>query len=135
MNAEETAYTVPGAVVIVETFGCAEVEAALLEHEAILEAIVYAVPDERLGEEVGTTVYSPSAIDVDDLNAFLNARVARFKIPRHFKIITEPLPRIASGKINKRELRELKLISETGSIADLGTKSTYENISGFKLIK
>ncbi|MCZ6503090.1 MAG: class I adenylate-forming enzyme family protein [Gammaproteobacteria bacterium] len=90
-----------------ENIGCAEVEAALLEHEAILEATVYAVPDERLGEEVGTTVYSPSAIDVDDLNAFLNARVARFKIPRYFKIITEPLPRIASGKINKRELREL----------------------------
>ena len=82
-------------------------EAALLEQEAILEAAVYAVPDERLRKEVGTTVYSPSAIDVDDLNAFLNARVARVKIPRYFKIITEPLPRIASGKINKRELREL----------------------------
>ena len=90
-----------------ENIGCAEVEAALLEHEDILEATVYAVPDERLGEEVGTTVYSPSAIGSDDLSAFLNARVARFKIPRYFKIISEPLPRIASGKINKRELREL----------------------------
>lgn len=90
-----------------ENIGCAEVEAALLEHEDILEATVYAVPDERLGEEVGTTVYSLSDIDVEDLNTFLKARVARFKIPRYFKITTEPLPRIASGKINKRELREV----------------------------
>ena len=36
-----------------ENIGCGEVEAALLEHPKILEASVYAVPDDRLGEEVG----------------------------------------------------------------------------------
>ena len=38
-----------------ENIGCGEVEAALLEHPSVHEASVYAVPDERLGEEVGTT--------------------------------------------------------------------------------
>ena len=90
-----------------ENIGCAEVEAALLEYPLILEASAYAVPDDRLGEEVGTTIYSQSVIDLDELKAFLSAHIARFKIPRYFKVIAEPLPRIASGKINKRKLREI----------------------------
>ena len=90
-----------------ENIGCAEVEAALVEHEHILEATVYAVPDERLGEEVGATIYAPNNIDVDELRAFLTTRVAKFKIPRYIKTVVEPLERIASGKINKRSLREI----------------------------
>jgi len=88
-----------------ENIGCAEVEAALLAHNDILEAAVYAVPDSRLGEEVGATIYSPAELDVDEIKDFLNGQVARFKIPRYFNLATEPLPRIASGKINKRQLR------------------------------
>lgn len=89
-----------------ENIGCAEVEAALMEHSAIVEAAVYAVPDERLGEEVGATVYVPQGIDEDELRAFLADHVAGFKIPRYITQTTEPLPRIASGKINKRQMRD-----------------------------
>jgi long-chain acyl-CoA synthetase len=89
-----------------ENIGCAEVEAALLEYPGILEAAVYSVPDERLGEEVGATLYCNTAVDDDDLRHFLHERLAKFKIPRYFHFCEEALPRIASGKIFKRQLRE-----------------------------
>ena len=56
-----------------ENIGCGEVEAALLEHPLIQEASVYAIPDERLGEEVGTTLYVSAAIDEDELSDFLQS--------------------------------------------------------------
>ena len=89
-----------------ENIGCGEVEAALLEHPLIHEASVYAVPDERLGEEVGTTIYTDQPIDEEALNAFLLTRLARFKVPSYTLQQHEPLPRTASGKILKRDLRE-----------------------------
>ena len=89
-----------------ENIGCAEVEAGLLAHPGIIEASVYAVPDERLGEEVGATLYARNSIDEDELRGFLLEHVARFKIPRYLDFRSQPLPRIASGKINKRRLRE-----------------------------
>ena len=97
-----------------ENIGCAEVEAALLSHEAIVEASVYAVPDDRLGEEVGATLYCRSAIDETTVREFMSTQVARFKIPRYISFSNKPLPRIASGKINKRELR-------TAVVETLGT--------------
>lgn len=89
-----------------ENIGCGEVEAALLEHPLIHEASVYAVPDERLGEEVAATLFVADTITEDDLAAFLQERLAKFKIPRHVLQQHESLPRTASGKILKRDLRE-----------------------------
>ena len=89
-----------------ENIGCGEVEAALLEHPDILEASVYAVPDERLGEEVGATYYSSEEIDESTLRDFLTNKLAKFKIPRYLWGQGSPLPRTASGKILKREIRE-----------------------------
>jgi long-chain acyl-CoA synthetase len=89
-----------------ENIGCGEVEAALLEHPSVHEASVYAVPDERLGEEVGTTLYTERPLSDEELRAFLAERLAKFKIPTYLWQQQEPLPRTASGKILKRELRE-----------------------------
>ena len=89
-----------------ENIGCGHVEAALLMHPKVREAAVYSVPDERLGEEVGATVYAEPGLDVDDLRAFLQGHLAKFEVPRYVLAVTEPLPRTASGKILKRELRE-----------------------------
>lgn len=89
-----------------ENIGCGEVEAALLMHPDVLEASVYSVPDERLGEEVGATIYASRGLDIDDLREFLLQHVARFKVPRYIRISEEPLPRIAAGKIFKRQIRE-----------------------------
>ena len=89
-----------------ENIGCGEVEAALLTHPDILEASVYAVPDERLGEEVGATVYASDPLDEDEVRGYLTSQLAKFQIPRYLLIQHEPLPRTASGKILKRELQQ-----------------------------
>jgi long-chain acyl-CoA synthetase len=89
-----------------ENIGCGEVEAALLEHPLVYEASVYAVPDERLGEEVGTTLYTERELSDGELKEFLSERLAKFKIPAYVWQQQQPLPRTASGKILKRELRE-----------------------------
>ena len=89
-----------------ENIGCGEVEAALLEHPLVQEASVYAVPDRRLGEEVGTTLFVSSSLTESELTGFLQERLAKFKIPRYIHQQLAPLPRTASGKILKRDLRE-----------------------------
>lgn len=89
-----------------ENIGCAEVEAALLEYEYILEASAYAVPDDRYGEEVGASIYCTQVINEDHLREFLLQHIARFKVPRYMAFTDQPLPRIASGKMNKRQLRD-----------------------------
>ena len=88
-----------------ENIGCGAVEYALAEHPAVEEACVYGVPDERLGEEVAATLYVSAAVTEAELRAFLEARLAKFQIPRYFRFETEPLPRGATGKILKKDLR------------------------------
>ena len=88
-----------------ENISTAEVEAVLNEHTDVIEVAVYALPDERYGEEVGATIYSKGSPDEEDLRNFLQTRVAQFKIPRYVEITNQPLPRLASGKINKRDLK------------------------------
>jgi long-chain acyl-CoA synthetase len=92
-----------------ENIGCGHVEAALLLHPRVQEAAVYAVPDERLGEEVGATVYASEGLDLDELRQFLATHLARFELPRHVVLATQPLPRTPSGKIFKRQIREAAL--------------------------
>lgn len=93
-----------------ENIGCGEVEAALLEQPLIREAAVYSVPDQRLGEEVGATIYSEGA-DIDDgeLREFLATRIARFKIPRYIQVSDALLPRTASEKIYKLHIKQQAL--------------------------
>lgn len=101
-----------------ENIGCGGVEAALLEHPDVLEASVYGVPDERLGEEVGATLYARRPIPERELRTFLGSRLAKFAVPRYVHVSTTPLPRIASGKILKRQLREEALQRLEAAVAD-----------------
>jgi long-chain acyl-CoA synthetase len=89
-----------------ENIGCGQVEAALLKFPGIHEVAVYGMPDERLGEEVGATVYGEASLDVAALREFLNGHLARFEVPRYIRVTQTALPRTASGKILKRELRD-----------------------------
>ena len=59
-----------------------------------------------MGEEVGATIYVQGSLDDAALRSFLEPRLARFEIPRYLRFSDRPLPRIASGKIFKRQLRE-----------------------------
>jgi long-chain acyl-CoA synthetase len=92
-----------------ENIGCGHVEAALLMHPLVQEAAVYAVPDERLGEEVGATIYASEGLDLGELQQFLATHLARFELPQHVLCATQPLPRTPSGKIFKRQIREMAL--------------------------
>ena len=94
-----------------ENVYCAEVEAAAYEHPAVAEAVVFGVPDERLGEEVGIAVVAATgrSLSAADLRAHLSGRMARFKVPARVWILGEHLPRNASGKIAKRHVRDLLL--------------------------
>lgn len=89
-----------------ENIGCGQVEAALAAHPEVIEAAVYAVPDERLGEEVGATIYGTASLDLDELRGFLLRHLARHEVPRYMHVHDGPLPRTASGKLFKRELRD-----------------------------
>lgn len=91
-----------------ENVYCAEVEAAIFEHEAVAECAVIGVPDDRLGEEVGAAVVlaEGATIDADALRAFVKERIAAFKVPRYIWFLEEALPRNASGKFLKPQLRD-----------------------------
>ena len=91
-----------------ENIYCSEVETAIYQHEAVAEAAVFGVPDDRLGEVVGVAiVLTPGAsLDIAGLREFLAPTLAKFKIPEHIWFLGEPLPRNANGKFLKRELRE-----------------------------
>ncbi len=91
-----------------ENIACAEVENAIYQHDAVAEAIVFAVPDERLGEVPGTAVVLRPGhqLDADGLRAHLDSLIASHKIPAHIWFQETPLPRNASGKYLKREVRE-----------------------------
>jgi long-chain acyl-CoA synthetase len=89
-----------------ENIGCGQVEAALLMHPDVHEAAVYAVPDERLGEDVGATIYGEGSIDEDALREFLAKHLAKFEVPRYIWSSDTPLPRTASGKILRRQIRD-----------------------------
>ncbi len=91
-----------------ENVACLEVEAAMVKHPAILEAAVFAVPDERLGEAVGAAIYTRPGEDVtlDELDDFLEGDLAAFKRPEHLWHFNEPLPRGGTEKIDKPGLRK-----------------------------
>lgn len=84
----------------------AEIESVLMTHPKITEAAVIGQPDERWGESAFAIVVCPdSALTSDDVMAYCDEKLARFKQPRRVEF-TEVIPRNPSGKILKRILRE-----------------------------
>ncbi|HEY0676320.1 MAG TPA: acyl-CoA synthetase, partial [Immundisolibacter sp.] len=91
-----------------ENLPVAEVEDLLYRHPAVQDAAVVAMPDPRLGERACAfvTLKSGAAFDFDALTAWLaQAGMSRTYWPERLEIVPE-LPRTASGKIQKFELRE-----------------------------
>lgn len=84
----------------------AEVENVLGSHPAILDAAVVAAPDGKWGE-VGRAFILPipgvAALDADELDSFCRARLAGYKVPKSFAMVSE-FPRTAAGKIQKHRL-------------------------------
>ncbi len=91
-----------------ENIGCQEVEAVLYQHPGVAECAVFGVPDARLGEAVAAVVMprADAGLRVEELKRYAGEHLAQFKIPEHIWLRDERLPRTASEKIFKRQLRE-----------------------------
>jgi acyl-CoA synthetase (AMP-forming)/AMP-acid ligase II len=85
----------------------AEIEAVLYAHPQCLDVAVFGIPDEEWGERVHAIVQAKDGevIDLDELRAFAESRLARYKQPREYEI-RDALPRTDSGKLLKRVLRD-----------------------------
>lgn len=85
-----------------------EIEDWLRQHPAVSDVYVYAIASEFFGEEVAAAVrLKPDAtITADELKAFCQGQLARFKIPKYLRFVSD-FPMTASGKIQKFKLREL----------------------------
>ena len=91
-----------------ENVYCAEVESVAYRHPAVAECSVFGVPDDRLGEEVGIAiVVKPSeTLTADEFRAHCAGIMAKHKVPRYVWFLADALPRNASGKFVKRDLRD-----------------------------
>jgi O-succinylbenzoic acid--CoA ligase len=85
----------------------AEVEAALREHEDVLEVGVAAIPDAEFGQRPGAwlVLRAGTRLDDEELRAFCRHRLAGYKVPVAFTRVAD-LPRNAAGKLLRRELRQ-----------------------------
>ena len=82
----------------------AEVENALHEHPLVADCAVIGIPDARWGEAVKAIIVTRGAVGQDEIIAFARERIAGFKVPKSVDFV-DVLPRNASGKILKKDLR------------------------------
>lgn len=95
-----------------------EIEHAALSCDGVIEAAAFARPHPSLGEEVGLAVTFDAAGNLEALRKVLDAALAPFKQPRKI-LVLDPLPRLGSGKIDRRALVELEPES---------VEQVYENV-------
>ncbi|HEY4605827.1 MAG TPA: AMP-binding protein [Blastococcus sp.] len=93
-----------------------EVENALCGHPDVIEVAVVGVPDPVMGEKVGAVVLPQPGVTaealVPSLIAYAREQLADFKVPQFVRVLADPLPRNAGGKVLKAPLR-----TENGWIA------------------
>lgn len=84
----------------------AEVESALVSHEAIAEVAVIGVPDEKWGEAVTAVaaLHKGKQLTLEELRDYGTDHLARYKLPQHLHLVDD-IPRNAAGKVLKFELR------------------------------
>ena len=80
-----------------------EVDAALIQHPLISEAVSFGIQDEKYGEIVQAAVVLSGEISESDIQAYCSKHIADFKIPSKIFVVQE-LPRTATGKIQRRHV-------------------------------
>jgi len=92
-----------------ENVYCVEVETVLFEHEAVRDCAVIGLPHDKLGEEVTAVLVAADGFGSDhdsEILEFLKTRLASFKVPSKVFWHHEELPRNATGKVLKKDLRD-----------------------------
>ncbi|XP_020599512.1 oxalate--CoA ligase [Phalaenopsis equestris] len=84
-----------------------EVDAVLLAHPGVAQAVAFGVPDDKYGEEINCAVIprEGTEIDVEEMKSFCKKNLASFKVPKKI-FVTESLPKTATGKIPRRMVAE-----------------------------
>ena len=80
-----------------------EVDAVLLQHPSVAEAVCFGVPDVKYGEAVQAAVVLSDAVTEGDIRSFCGGHLADFKIPDRVYLV-DALPRTATGKIQRRNV-------------------------------
>ncbi|QTJ70335.1 AMP-binding protein (plasmid) [Rhodococcus sp. ZPP] len=90
-----------------ENIACAHIEKTILGHPSVIEAAVFGVPHEDLGEELAAAVTHRvgEAITADELVAHCRKTLGYFEIPTHWQIDDRPLPTLAGEKLNKKAIK------------------------------
>lgn len=86
-----------------ESISPMEVDAVLLQHPAVAEAVVFGAPDSKYGEVVHAAVVLRSECDPETLRAYCRQHLAEFKVPVSIHV-TDKVPRTATGKIQRRQV-------------------------------
>lgn len=92
-----------------------EIEQRLIAHKDVREAAVFAIPHPSLGEEPAAAIVGANAPDLDALRQWVGQGLAEFKVPRRI-LVLEALPRLGSGKVDKRALAAMA--STSGAVIE-----------------
>ena len=90
-----------------ENISCLEVENVLDKHPDIMESCVCGIDDDKFGEIVGAFIYTNKELTKEDLKIFMSDKLANYKVPEVIIFTAEPLPRIASEKIDRVTIKRL----------------------------
>jgi fatty-acyl-CoA synthase len=83
-----------------------QVEAAIVDHPAVEDAVVYGVPDERLGAVPEAVVVATRSLTASELASFLEPRVAEYAVPTALGVV-EALPRSGVGNVDREAVAEM----------------------------
>lgn len=86
-----------------------EIEGCLIEHPDVIEVTAYGVPHERWGEELAVTVFTDTPLSTEDIRSWVAQRMAAYKVPAHVSFQNEELAKNATGKILKKQIRQVYL--------------------------
>jgi acyl-CoA synthetase (AMP-forming)/AMP-acid ligase II len=90
-----------------ENIACAHVEQHLLSHPSVIEAAVFGVPHDDLGEELAAAVTHRvgEPVDAEALRTHSAGALAYFEIPTLWQISDTPLPTLAGEKLDKKAIK------------------------------
>lgn len=108
-----------------ENLACAPIERVLLRHPAISQAAVYAVPDDRAGDQIAAALILSEPVSADEFAAFLDDQpdLSPKERPRYVRLVDD-LPRTATHKVLKRELTAQGSADATWVREERGTQYT-----------